>query len=105
APTLFPSRWRLFAREPGHTVKLHSDSIGLVGHLLVETDPDVVADAFLNRAGVMISSGLLRNFFLAWILFLVINHTLTRHIVNLYRQLRADEVSRLQLPDRHRHNE
>jgi PAS domain S-box-containing protein len=63
----------------------------LVGEMRVHVDGTLLARSVINRTGVVIATGLVRNFVLALILAVLFYFTLTRPLLNLVAQIgRAD---------------
>jgi PAS domain S-box-containing protein len=63
----------------------------LVGEMRVHVDGTLLARSVINRTGVVIVTGLVRNFILALILAVLFYFTLTRPLLNLVAQIdRAD---------------
>ena len=63
----------------------------LVGEMRVHVDGTLLARSVINRTGVVIVTGLIRNFVLALILAVLFYFTLTRPLLNLVAQIdRAD---------------
>lgn len=82
----------------------------LVGELRVVVDGDQFAANVVNRIGVVLVTGFVRNFFLALLLTVLFYYTLTRPLLALVEQLsRVDAehptASRVQIPAHHRNDE
>lgn len=78
----------LFEREKQYKVDLFHETIKKpVGHIEVVVDNYFVARGFLDRAGLVIVSGVVRNMILAGILTLIFYYTLTRPLINLISHL------------------
>ena len=81
-----------------------------VGHLHIEVDNVIVAWSFFKRTSWVILTGLLRNMFLASLLFLVFHHTLTRPLLELIHNIATldpnhPSATRVPVDSNHRHNE
>ncbi len=82
----------------------------LVGEMRVHVDGTLLARSVINRTGVVIATGLVRNFVLALILAVLFYFTLTRPLLNLVAQIdRADprrpKETAIKAPRGHEHDE
>ena len=77
-----------------------------VGELKIAIDPSLMADGFLQRAGVVFLSGVVRNTILALAIFFVFYQTFTRSILNATLPiLRGRDKMQLDMPNNHKHDE
>ncbi len=80
--------------EETYIVPLHFHKKGTsIGSLHVEIDNALIAWSFLKRTGWVILTGFLRNILLAFILLYIFHATLTRHLLNLIKDLSAVDPS------------
>ncbi|WP_286239559.1 EAL domain-containing protein [Neptuniibacter halophilus] len=80
------------------------------GQLLVVVDQDLALQSFYARAQAILLSGVVRNILLAVFLLAIFNYVLTRPLARLAQQFSdldptKDRVSRLTVPESHRHSE
>lgn len=77
-----------------------------VGELKIIIDPSLMAESFLQRAGVVFASGILRNTILALAIFAVFYFTFTRSILLAASPiLKGKDKIQLNMPDNHKHDE
>lgn len=74
----------MFGENQEYEIALQTDApSGLVGHLRVKIDTDLIADGFLNRASRVLLSGILRNLLLGLVLVAFFYTTLTKPLLAL----------------------
>ena len=101
----------MFGENQTYEIALFTDDPnGLVGHLKVKIDTDLIADGFLNRASRILLSGILRNLLLGLVLVVFFYTTLTKPLLGIAAQLRKIDPERpdssiIDLPPHHVHNE
>ncbi len=101
----------MFGENQTYEIALFTDDPnGLVGHLKVKIDTDLIADGFLNRASRILLSGILRNLLLGLVLVVFFYTTLTKPLLGIAAQLRkidpeSPDSSIIDLPAHHAHNE
>lgn len=101
----------MFGENQTYEIALFTDAPnGLVGHLKVKIDTDLIADGFLNRASRILLSGILRNLLLGLVLVVFFYTTLTKPLLGIAAQLRkidpeSPDSSIIDLPAHHAHNE
>lgn len=79
----------MFGENQTYEIALFTDDPnGLVGHLKVKIDTDLIADGFLNRASRILLSGILRNLLLGLVLVVFFYTTLTKPLLGIAAQLR-----------------
>ena len=77
-----------------------------VGELRIVIDPSLMADSFLQRAGVVFLSGILRNTILALAIFAVFYLTFTRSILRATLPiLKGRDNMQIDMPENHEHDE
>lgn len=82
----------------------------LVGEMRVSVDGSLLAHSIVNRAWVVLATGVVRNFVLALILAVLFYYTLTRPLLALVGQLertdpRQPQAARIEVPPEHKHDE
>ncbi len=101
----------MFGENQEYEIKLDTGgSNGLVGHLSVKIDTDLIADGFLNRATRILMSGILRNLLLGLVLVTFFYATLTKPLLNIAAQLgkidpAKPDSAEIIVPPQHTHNE
>ena len=76
----------------------------VVGVLEIQIDRYVVAETFLERSGVVLASGVLRNLILAAFLAVLFHAMLTRPLAGFVSAIRAGEDT-VPVPDKHREDD
>ena len=101
----------IFDREKSYLVTLlYRDEVQPIGRMEVLVDNYSVFSNFLDRAKILIFSGLVRNIFLAFILTLFFYYSLTRPLLRIVKQVSAVNFEKpaekwLDTPPGHEKNE
>ena len=101
----------MFGENQEYEIALQTDApSGLVGHLRVKIDTDLIADGFLNRASRVLLSGILRNLLLGLVLVAFFYTTLTKPLLGIAAQLRKIDPEKpdsaaIDIPTHHSRNE
>ncbi|MEM7360946.1 MAG: ATP-binding protein [Pseudomonadota bacterium] len=89
--------------RPLNDPDVHAQS---VGELRITIDPSLIAESFLQRAGVVFASGIVRNTILALAIFAVFYLTFTRSILlATVPILKGRDQMQLEMPDNHEEDE
>ncbi|NIY75528.1 EAL domain-containing protein [Thalassospira sp. HF15] len=101
----------MFGENQEYEIQLNTDGPnGLVGHLSVKIDTDLIADGFLNRASRILLSGVMRNLLLGLVLMAFFYTTLTKPLLGIAAQLRnidpeKPDSAAIDIPANHARNE
>jgi diguanylate cyclase (GGDEF)-like protein/PAS domain S-box-containing protein len=101
----------MFGENQEYEIPLNTDGPnGLVGHLSVKIDTDLIAEGFINRASRILLSGILRNLLLGLVLVAFFYTTLTKPLLGIAAQLRTIDPEKpdsaaINIPPQHARNE
>jgi len=71
--------------------KLYDKSIG---QLIITVDPYLALESFINRSGILILSGFIRNIILAFILMIIFYYSLTHPLKKIVQKLSSVNISK-----------
>ncbi|MBO6578816.1 MAG: EAL domain-containing protein [Thalassospira sp.] len=101
----------MFGENQEYEIPLNTDGPnGLVGHLSVKIDTDMIAEGFINRASRILLSGIVRNLLLGLVLVAFFYITLTKPLLGIAAQLRQIDPEKpdsaaINIPPHHARNE
>lgn len=101
----------MFGENQEYEIPLQTGSSNdLVGHLSVKVDTDLIAVGFLNRATRILTSGILRNLLLGFVLVAFFYTTLTKPLLRISTLLRKvdpqnPDPKAIDIPNKHAQDE
>lgn len=97
---------QLFGQAKTVTTPLYVEGEGLVGTLVLEVDPALNAQSFLERSGLAMLSGIVRNFILAICIMVVFYWGLARSLKGASVRIGEQEsLNALDIPQAHKEDE
>ena len=85
---------KFFGRSKSFVTTLQLESGEAVGMLEIMVDPVRATEGFIDRSLLILVSGVVRNFLLAFILIFVFHHTITKKLVEISKRLASVDVKK-----------